>query len=123
MRSNTMKHKYHWKFQDGVTLIGQVTLIFTNSPTRYVSINYEGVVWWQSKKQATIAFSSMEVEYIIVAHATKEVWLWKVISDIDFHATTLLYSFATINLLIEKGENNEIKLVYCSIDEMLIGEN
>jgi hypothetical protein len=40
-----------------------------------------------------------------------------------FHATTLLYSFATINLLIEKGENNEIKLVYCSIDEMLIGEN
>jgi hypothetical protein len=40
-----------------------------------------------------------------------------------FHATTLLYSFATINLLTEKRKNNEIKLVYCSIDEILIGEN
>jgi hypothetical protein len=40
-----------------------------------------------------------------------------------FHATTLLYFFATINLLIEKEENNEIKSVYFSIDEMLIGEN
>ncbi len=61
------------KFKDGVTLIGQVTLIFANSATRYVSINYESVVWWQSKKQATIALSSMEVEYIVAAHATKEV--------------------------------------------------
>jgi len=76
------------------------------------SVNYEGVVWWQSKKQATIALSSMEVEYIVAAHATKEVMpLWKVIFDLDFHATTLLYSFATINLLIEKGENNEIEFV------------
>jgi len=66
----------------------------------------------------------MEVEYIVVAHATKKVvWLWKVIIDFDFQATTLLYSFATINLWIEKGENNKIKLVYCSIDEMLISEN
>jgi hypothetical protein len=89
-----------------------VTLIFANSATRYVSINYESVVWWQSKKQATIALSSMEVEYIVAAHATKEFMpLWKVISDLDFHATTLLYSFATINLLIEKGENNAIKFV------------
>jgi hypothetical protein len=66
-------------------LIGQVTSIFTNSRTRYVSINYEGVIWWQIKKQATIALSSMEGEYIVVAHATKEVVrLWKVISDFDF---------------------------------------
>jgi hypothetical protein len=66
-------------------LIGQVTSIFTNSTSRYVSINYEGVVWWQSKKQATIALSTMKVEYIVVAHATKEVIrLWKVIYDLDF---------------------------------------
>lgn len=121
MESNMMKHKYHWKFKDGVMLIGQVTSFFANSTTRYVSINYEGVVWWQSKKQATIVLSSMEVEYIIVTHATKEVMqLWKVIFDFDLHATTLLYSFATINLLIEKGENNEIKLVYCSIDKYTV---
>jgi hypothetical protein len=67
-------------------LIGQVTSIFANSTTRYVSINYEGVVWWQSKKQATIDLSTtMEVQYIVVAQATKEVVrLWKVISDLDF---------------------------------------
>ncbi len=52
-----------------------------------------GLVSWSSKKQPSVALSTMESEYIALAHATKEaIWLRQLLSDLGFPpsgATTL----------------------------------
>jgi len=44
----------------------------------------EGVISWSSKKQPTVATSSVEAEYIASANATKEaVWLRTLLRELD----------------------------------------
>jgi len=43
---------------------------------------------WSSKKQATIATSSVEAEYVASANATKEaIWLHTLLTELDFPPT------------------------------------
>jgi len=43
---------------------------------------------WSSKKQATIATSSVEAEYVALANATKEaIWLHTLLTELDFPPT------------------------------------
>jgi len=44
---------------------------------------------WSSKKQATVATSSVEAEYVALANATKEaIWLHTLLTELDFPPTT-----------------------------------
>ena len=50
---------------------------------------------WSSKKQTTVATSSVEAEYIASANATKEaVWLHTLLTELDFPSTqaTIIYA-------------------------------
>jgi len=52
-------------------------------------------VTWSSKKQPTVATSSVEAEYIASANATKEaVWLRTLLTELDFPPTTATVIFA-----------------------------
>jgi len=47
-----------------------------------------GVILWSSKKQPTVVTSSVEVEYIVSANATKEaIWLWTLLKELDLPQT------------------------------------
>ena len=49
----------------------------------YIFILAGGAVSWSSKKQSTIALSSMEVEYIALVQAVKEsIWIQRLLSDL-----------------------------------------
>jgi len=46
------------------------------STSRYVFNLFGGAISWMSKRQAVVALSTIEDEYMIVAHASKEAtWL------------------------------------------------
>jgi len=48
-----------------------------------------GCVSWSSKKQNTVATSSVEAEYVASATATKEaIWLWTLLEELNFTQTT-----------------------------------
>jgi len=51
--------------------------------------HFNGPVSWNSKKQPTVALSSMEAEYIAISHATREaVWLRHALSTLGFPQTS-----------------------------------
>ena len=53
------------------------------STSGFVFMLAGGAVCWSSKKQASVALSSTEAEYIAAAHATKEVvWLRRLLSEL-----------------------------------------
>ncbi|GKE07781.1 hypothetical protein Tco_1411332 [Tanacetum coccineum] len=55
----------------------------TKSQSGYVFVLNGGAVDWNSAKQSTIAMSSIEVEYIVVTKASREVvWMRKFIDEI-----------------------------------------
>ena len=98
---------------------------------------------WSSKKQATVATSSVEAEYIASANATKEaVWLHTLLTELDFSPTqaTVIYAdnLGCITLannpvshsrakhidikhhfICEKIEHHEVRLDYMSTKNML----
>jgi len=50
---------------------------------------------WSSKKQATVATSSVEAKYVTSANATKEaIWLHTLLTELDFPPTmaTMIYA-------------------------------
>jgi hypothetical protein len=53
-----------------------------------------GIISWSSKKQATVALSTMEAEYIALSHAAKEaIWLRRLLAELGIlgdTATTIL---------------------------------
>ena len=98
---------------------------------------------WSSKKQATVATSSVEAEYVASANATKEaVWLHTLLTELDFpptqatviHADNLGCITLANNLvshsqakyidikhhfIYEKIEHHEVRLDYVSTKNML----
>ena len=98
---------------------------------------------WSSKKQATVATSSIEAEYIASANATKEaIWLCTLLTELDFPlaTATMIYAdnqgcIALANnpvshsrakhidiyhhFIRERIERQEIKLNYISTKDML----
>jgi hypothetical protein len=46
------------------------------STSGYVFTLFGGAIGWMSKKQVVVALSTIEVEYMVIIHASKEdVWL------------------------------------------------
>ena len=55
----------------------------------YISTLSGGAVTWQSKKQPTVALSSMEAEYMALANAVKETkWLRSLLNELGLPQTT-----------------------------------
>ncbi|KAJ3475377.1 hypothetical protein NLI96_g11880 [Meripilus lineatus] len=60
-------------------------LLDRRSTSGYVFIMAGGAVSWSSKKQQTVALSTMEAEYLALAHATKEaIWLRSLRENLGF---------------------------------------
>jgi hypothetical protein len=54
----------------------------------YVSILAGGATMWSSKKQATVALSTMEAEYVALTHAAHEnLWLRSLFTELDLPST------------------------------------
>ncbi|KAH7430932.1 hypothetical protein KP509_08G021100 [Ceratopteris richardii] len=55
----------------------------------YISFADSKIISWSSKKQATVALSSTEVEYRGLANATQEImWLKSLYTDLGLHSST-----------------------------------
>jgi hypothetical protein len=84
---------------EGPTLIGYVDADWASdvndckSMLRFIFMLARGTMSWSSKKQSSVALSSMEAEYITAAHAAKEtVWLRHLLTKlkVDTHKPTVL---------------------------------
>nr|AAZ28937.1 polyprotein [Phanerochaete chrysosporium RP-78] len=65
------------------------------SVSGYAYLLAGGIVSWNSKKQPTVALSTMEAEYIALSHAAKEaVWLRRLLTELGFPpgAPTVLHT-------------------------------
>jgi len=122
-----------WGSSDDRRSIGGYTFLFCGA-----------AVCWNSKKQATVALSSTEAEYMALTQAVKEsLWLQGILSDLgaeghvpdvksiyadnqgaialarnpEFHARTKHINIQ-YHFIREHIENQEIQLRYCPISEM-----
>jgi hypothetical protein len=101
-----------------------------------------GAVSWNSKKQATVALSSTEAEYMAATQATKEaIWLRKILTDLGYtqDQPTVIYGDNQSCIALtknptyhartkhidiqhhfvrEKVEDGTIKLVFCGTEDM-----
>ena len=103
-----------------------------------------GAVTWNSKKQPTVALSTTEAEYMALCHSTKEsTWVKSLLCELGCHKSTepinimcdnqgsialaknAVYHARTKHIDVrhhfirEKIEANEIKVSYCSTEEMV----
>ena len=113
------------------------------STSGYVFKVANSTVSWCSKKQATVAKSTTEAEYVSLSYATQEViWMRKLLSDIGykiseptvvyednqgameiaknpkFHNRTKHIDIA-YHFIRERIASNEVKVIYCQTDDML----
>ena len=113
------------------------------STSGYVFKIADSTISWSSRKQATVAKSTTEAEYVSLNQATQEaIWMRQLLSDIGHKADkpTLLYEDnqgaidiaknqrfhsrtkhidITFHFIRERISSNEIKLVYCESESML----
>ncbi|KAJ0576790.1 putative RNA-directed DNA polymerase [Helianthus annuus] len=100
------------------------------STSAYVFSLGSGVIAWSSKKQATVALSSTEAEYIAAAGATCEcIWLRRILEDLGFkqEEPTVIYcdNKSAINLSrnpVLHSRSKHIELRYHFIREMVMKE-
>ena len=116
---------------------------FRRSVTGYIFDVAGGSVSWASKRQPTVALSTMEAEYMAASNATKEaIWLRILLVDLGFpqvQATTIhadnqgciALSRGTVthsrakhidirhHFLRERVASSEVNLLYCSTKDML----
>jgi hypothetical protein len=73
------------KFLDIVMQIGGGDLEDRRSTTGFVFMMGGGAISWSSKRQPTIALSTMEAEYMANTQATKEtIWITKLMMDLGY---------------------------------------
>ncbi|GAC1660287.1 MAG: hypothetical protein PVS3B3_30240 [Ktedonobacteraceae bacterium] len=112
------------------------------STSGYVFYLGEGVICWSSKRQATVALSSTEAEYMALTHATKEaIWLRTLLEELGYvQETTTIYEDNQSSIALarnpvhhvrtkhidiqhhfirEKVESKEVDLTYMPTDEMV----
>lgn len=113
------------------------------STTGYIFLLCGAPVSWASKKQATIALSSTEAEYLAATQASKEaIWLRHLLHDLGFPQLqpTIIYEDNQSAIMLshnpvhhartkhfdiqhhfvrEKIESKEIDLIYCPTDDMV----
>ena len=82
-------------FVDFQMLIGQVIRTLAGSTSGYCFLLASGVISWGSKKQQSVALSSVELEYMALAKASAEaIWLRKLLHELGFPQAnpTIIYS-------------------------------
>ena len=113
------------------------------STSGYVFKIADSTISWSSRKQATVAKSTTEAEYVSLSQATQEaIWMRQLLSDIGHKADkpTLLYEVnqgaieiaknqrfhsrtkhidITFHFIRERISSNEIKVMYCESESML----
>jgi len=112
------------------------------STTGYIFFLSGGVISWSSKRQATVALSSTEAEYMALTHTTKEaIWLRTLLAELGFNQnTTTIYEDNQSCMALaknpvhhartkhidiqhhfvrEKVELNDIELIYISSEDMV----
>jgi hypothetical protein len=134
---------------DGVDLIGCADSDWAQDPdlrqsiTSYVFNVAGGSISWASKKQLTVALSTVEAEYMAAFNATKEaIWLYVLLEDLGFPQTqaTMIHndskgcialSRATVlhscvkhiaichHFIRERIKSSEVDLKYCPTKDQL----
>jgi hypothetical protein len=134
---------------DGVDLIGWANSDWAQDPdsrrsiTGYVFDVAGGSVSWASKKQPTVALSTVEAEYMAASNATKEaIWLRVLLEDLGFPQTqattihddskgcialsrrTVLHSCMKHiaihhHFICERIKSSEVDLKYCPTKDQL----
>jgi hypothetical protein len=97
------------------------------STSAYTFTLGSGVISWSSKKQNSIALSSMEAEYIAATGATcQAIWLRRILADlgISFEEATIIWcdSMSAIHLsknLVLHGRSKHIELKHHFIRDMV----
>ena len=76
------------------------------STTGYVFLYNSGAISWSSRRQATVAASTTEAEYMAEAHAAKEaIWLRKLLSDLGVAVPTTIKIMADNQSAIKLANN------------------
>ena len=132
----------------GITLIGYCDANWGNdtatrkSTTGYLFHLCGALITWSSKRQATVALSSTEAEYMALTHATKEaIWLRTLLSELSFmqRSATIIHEDNQSSIALarnpvhhartkhidiqyhfirEKVDSKEIELIYLPTDDM-----
>ena len=64
------------------------------STSGYVFLLSGGAISWSSKKQTSVALSTMEAEFVALSHATKDtLWLRTLLTDLGFPPSGVLCNF------------------------------
>ena len=72
-----------WIDQSDKSLLCSADMDDRHSTSGNVFLLAKGVVSWLSKKQATVALSTIEAEYVALSTATQEaIWLRRLLSDV-----------------------------------------
>ena len=78
------------------------------STSGYVFMIGDSTVSWSSKRQATVAKSTTEAEYVALSHATQEaVWLRRLLTDIGFSSTSATTIHEDNNGAIDLSRNDK----------------
>ena len=68
----------------------------------YLFILYESVVSWSSKRQATVALSSCEAEYMTQTQIAKKViWLRRLINELNLNETIIISTNVSVSINVD----------------------
>ncbi|KAJ3559245.1 hypothetical protein NM688_g454 [Phlebia brevispora] len=142
----SIKYGLHAKVQD-LELIGYSDADWAEdandckSVSGYVFLFSGSPITWSSKKQLTIALSSMEAEYMAMSHAAREVlWLRNLLTELDIvqKSGTLVnvdnqgaIAYSKLNIFHRHSKHidiwhhfihdcievNEVKVIYCATND------
>lgn len=95
------------------------------SVTGYVFMLGGGAVSWQSKKQPTVALSSVEAEYMAATQATKEALWWRKFLQgvgIQVHPTTVIHSDSQGSIALSKNPEHHARSKHIDIRHHFVRE-
>jgi hypothetical protein len=95
------------------------------SVTGYVFILGGGAVSWQSKKQPTVALSSVEAEYMAATQATREAMWWRKLLHelaIQSYPTTIIHSDSQGSIALSKNPEHHARSKHIDIRHHFVRE-
>jgi hypothetical protein len=95
------------------------------SVTGYVFMLGGGAVSWQSKKQPTVALSSVEAEYMAATQATREAMWWrKLLHELAIHScpTTTIHSDSQGSIALSKNPEHHARSKHIDIQHHFVRE-
>src|ERR1700742_416051 len=95
------------------------------STTGYIFNLSGGAISWSSKRQATVALSTTEAEYMALAHATKEaIWLCTLLDELGYlpNCATTLFEDNQSAIALAKNPINHARSKHIDIQHHFIRE-